>query len=318
MFSPFKLTTSSIILAPLFLSNIGQATSWEVGYQPYQNKGFFRTASLEAEGPLQGQILYLPGFADRFENHNYLWQRFREAGYRVITLDYPSHGDSVETIEPLNQFKISDLRNMAALALDAYKIDLLPTHIVAWSTGAVVALNGLKPIKGDYEFSSAKAHFLGHEISSLVQIAPAVAPKPLVGELGVVTEQSLSSLDNPPYLGEPSPNSHLKHPLFALDLILQSGKTWLQKLPDSFPMLTFTAGKRLDKYVFTEKVHSWVKQKQKTMENLSLMYCPKSKHDLTNEPDGVRELIISTTFQFLEGESPKETKHDSSCFLITL
>src|SRR4051812_1989608 len=53
-----------------------------------------RIGVMEPSGTPKADVLFLHGFADRFDNHLPLFETWRNAGLRVIAFDYPSHGET--------------------------------------------------------------------------------------------------------------------------------------------------------------------------------------------------------------------------------
>src|SRR5437899_2133612 len=64
---------------------------------------------------IAGDILYLHGFADAFENHLPLFREWTRAGFRVIAFGLPGHGRTVGEgkLATVNSFHIDDLVQLA-------------------------------------------------------------------------------------------------------------------------------------------------------------------------------------------------------------
>lgn len=227
-------------------------------------------------GPISGDVLYLPGFADRLDNHEPLFEEFNKQGFRVISFDYPSHGETFGEMNSLDYFSFSDLSHLAKYVEVKTQTDSRrPLVFAGWSTGGLLAIRMFQ----SNAFSSS-----ARKPAGLILYAPGVSVHPLVGKWRVVTERTLTHNPRPPHLGSIKPKSPLEFPAFAAKLLTNAELAQLETLPANIPTLIFVGSPTADKYVKTQNVLKWtLSQRQKGVPIFGIQ-CPNAAHELDNEP----------------------------------
>jgi pimeloyl-ACP methyl ester carboxylesterase len=235
-------------------------------------------------------VVFFHGFADCVMNHEALFEQLTDAGYAVYSFDFPGHGSSPGSI---NDYTVGQLGQMGSQVYQSLSGQSDNTvHLIGWSTGGLVVVRALQD-SGLYGFSN---------VESAVMYAPGVKVYPLVGSNGIVTADTLTN--NPAANQCPiKPSSPLLDPLFASNLLLNSGLAWTGSI--SVRSLVFAAGDTEDKYVITSGVKSWVGQNQcggPGEYSMGGIQCPGAKHELDNEPSPVGDYVRTATVEFLNGE----------------
>jgi pimeloyl-ACP methyl ester carboxylesterase len=238
----------------------------------------------ENTSEISNDVLFFTGFGDRADNHAPLFARLAEHGSRVISFDYPSHGET----------ECGNLNFKSFTSLFSYTEQIerqtreqvtRPLYVTGWSTGGLLALR------------LAQAKRLNERTwAGLVLLAPGVSVHKLVGEFGVVTEATLLSNPNPPHRGPIKPVSPLLTPVFAKFLLDNSGLSQIKNIPLGLPSLIILAGDG-DRYVKTDVIRKWFLEQKNLSSKVAGFQCPQSKHELDNEiePIGseVRQLFAS-------------------------
>jgi protease I len=251
-------------------------------YLPYR-KGTMHVRvgeSLPRQKPV-GDILYLHGFADRLDNHGPLFEEWLNQGFRVIGFDMPSHGEDYGWGGLLNSFTIGGLEELARkVETVTQESKSRPLLLAGWSTGGLIAIRLVDP-RQVAKMSRAPA--------GILLFAPGVSVKKLVGDHGVVTEETLTSNKNPPHEGPPKPKIPMLYPAFALSMLYNANLSQqvVKSVPRNIPILTFVAGTEEDHYVHAEKVKKWVLEARATKVPMSGLLCDHSHHELDNEPGAV-------------------------------
>lgn len=208
----------------------------------------------------RGDYLFLPGFADTSVNHRELVEALVQEGFRVISVDYPSHGRSIANLQKYTLRKLVGYIQLTVKVVRGSRHQN-PIHLGGWSTGGLLATLIAKTnwFKSD-----------GPRIRSLSLIAPAIFPRlPLIGDWGRVT---LDTLTNNEWVKAHEPLAPIKpmgpylYPFFAMSLLWNSIRTYLSAVPDGIPTLLIVAGKN-DRYVSSSRVLKWFNrggQKQNT------------------------------------------------------
>ncbi len=128
------------------------------------------------KGSAVGDILFLHGYGDTFENHVPLFTEWNHIGLRVIAFDFPSHGKSHGgEWNDLDWHSFRDLANIASLVRNLTLEDSSrPLFISGWSTGGLLAVRIVQ---------SEKMRTLFPTIRGLVAYAPGVSVRKCVGNL---------------------------------------------------------------------------------------------------------------------------------------
>jgi alpha-beta hydrolase superfamily lysophospholipase len=262
-----------------------------------------RIGVMEPEGEPKGDVLFLHGFADRFDNHLPLFEQWRGAGMRVIAFDYPSHGETCG--QGIDRYKIN---GVAALAADVVKSTEpstdRPLMLAGWSTGGLLAVRMLE---------APEIAPLGRPVKGAFLLAPGVDVALVVGDKTIVTEDTLTSDPNPPHRGAISPKSPLETPIFAADLVLNARLSRRDPFPKDVPTVVVSGGEKEDVYVHTDGVKDWVKSRRDENARVYGVGCEGARHELDNERAPIRDDVRTSAARFAswviggaEGSAPTD------------
>lgn len=263
-----------------------------------------RVGVKEPSGPLRGDVMFLEGFADRFDNHKPLFDALAAAGLRVIAFDYPSHGETCG--KGLNSFDFVQLAEMAGKVDQAKASAGKPLYLAGWSTGGLLAVrmaqknnptSGLRPIAGMALLAP------GVDVQFVLSVDPA----------------TLTSNPEPPHVAGPKPSSPLAVPLFAAALKINALKS--QAPVNGVPTLVITGDLEKDKYVDTAGVRSWVDARIAGGDPVTGLSCPAlgedgatgGRHELDNEPDPQGSAVRTAAVEFLASGGSKKPRAGGGC-----
>lgn len=251
-----------------------------------------RTTAYLPPSKIRGDVIYLHGFGDRFDNHKPLFDSWVCAGLRVISFDLPGHGESSGEGNSLDRFRFDDLAYIVrAVELKFRDEPHRPLFLAGWSLGGLVAIRMLQQDLFAPE----------RRPSGVVLMAPAVAPKILVGEWGIVTRDSLTSNSTPPTAGEIKPQSPFHVPFFAARLQWNAAQSWLENYP-AIPTLLLTADADRDAYVRTPDVLLWAENQNEVHgAAITVQEFPGAWHELDNEPGEIGSRVRARAAEFLTG-----------------
>ncbi|MEZ4865936.1 MAG: alpha/beta fold hydrolase [Caldilineaceae bacterium] len=257
--------------------------------------GQMRIGILAPEQPV-ADILFIHGHADRLDNHSALFTAWRDAGYRVLAFDLPSHGDS--NILPIDLYTFDDLFALVRLLERSTLEDPdRPLFLAAWSFGGLVATRLAE--------NPAALASLSRMPQGLILLAPAVTPYPFAGGDGIARVATLTNNPNPQVAGPPSPVAPLQNPLFAVRLLMEAWQAHGSSLPAHLPTLVITADPAEDWYVNADGVIAWGQAQAQQGATLYTFQCPGAKHFLDNEPyplgPAVRQLATAFVTSVLSG-----------------
>jgi alpha-beta hydrolase superfamily lysophospholipase len=284
-----KLASPWILSLVISLSAFAGTPSFQSRSLRLQRGGLnVRTGIYPARGPVRGDILFLIGFADRLDNHGPLFQAWNDAGFRVISFDYPSHGETRGILNHLNFYGIEDLAKIAqGVERNTREDETRPLLLSGWSTGGLLAVRLVQGRTG-----------LLRKPRGLILFSPGVSVYPLVGDRGFVTQKTLTSNPNPPHLGPIQPRSPLFVPAFSASLLAHTYLAQRAALPN-LPILVFTGGDKEDVYVKTKVVQKWVlSQRSRQVGSVAAVQCKGAWHELDNEPEPVGGFVrgLATLF----------------------
>lgn len=253
---------------------------------------FIRTVieTPDNEKSINADMLFFIGFGDRADNHDPLFKLLNEQGIRVISFDYPTHGDS--------RCGHIDWESFHSLSILAQEIEektrqdvQRPLFISGWSTGGILALSMIQ-----HNF------FAERFIKGLVLITPGVSVYNFVGGDGIIREKTLSQNPNPPHKGPISPLSPFFAPLFATNIKFNSRAVRSSHLPTYIPMLVLAAGDKLDKYVRTKVLKEWITKSKNQKKNLYAFQCENSMHEMDNEIEPIGSTVRNLIKDFVNGQ----------------
>ncbi|MGE4133691.1 MAG: alpha/beta hydrolase [Bdellovibrionales bacterium] len=257
-----------------FTLNVTQSSTWIYEFQ-------LRVGVQSPDGPIKGDILYLPGFSDRLDNHGPLFEAWNQKGFRVISFDYPSHGETRG--DSLGLFGLRGLARLAQMVEKATREDKSrPLIVSGWSTGGLLAVR------------MAQSNWfaqLGRSPSGLILFAPGVSVRNIVGRwswrypLGEVTQDTLTHAKNPPHKGEIKPKSPGSTLTFSIPLKIESILSQYQKLPTALPTLVLVAGDKEDVYANSPAVMRWIDWQKRKGAPVFAVQFPMARHEIDNETE---------------------------------
>ena len=232
---------------------------------------------------IKADMLFLIGFGDRADNHMPLFDLMKDQGIRVISFDYPTHGES--QCSHINLESFTSLSFMAQEIEGKTREDLnRPLFLAGWSAGGLLAIRMIQQ------------NFLAERfIKGVILITPSISMYTFVGGDGIIRDKTLLQDPNPPHFGLHKPKSPFFTPVFATTMKLNAALARQSQLPFHMPVLVMVAGEKLDKYVRTPLLKKWIKKSRVSKNNLQAFQCENSMHEMDNEinPIGptVRNLI---------------------------
>ncbi len=226
-----------------------------------------------------GDILYFHGFGDRFSNHATLFQEFNEAGFRVLTFDLPSHGNSTgNLIGSIDFHSFKSLSQIAHVLLETIRpqSDQKPLILAGWSLGGLIATRIL-------QVEELRADF--PKVSGLILHAPDFAPQRCVGNSECqITSETLSH-NQAAAQREIKPTSPLKHLPFAARMLIDATLSWQPPFPSDLQTLILIADND-DRYVQSPLLRKWVgSHRSNYVSRIAAYQCVGARHALDNEPD---------------------------------
>lgn len=186
-----------------------------------------RAGYFPESGTFRGNVIYFQGLGDSMVNHAPLFRHLSAEGFRVIAFDYMGQGGSEGRMD---QTRIDAIAEIGEVVWKKYARDLATypkKSVIGWSTGGLAA----------YMAASRG------EADQIAIIAPGIAPRTVVGA-GIlnwppneITPESLttaapySARAENPHLDPIRPNTPLKVPNFAVNLLTTAGKARKTAIP---------------------------------------------------------------------------------------
>ncbi|MDG0817187.1 alpha/beta hydrolase [Bdellovibrio svalbardensis] len=255
---------------------------------------FIRNGYLEENQnvPFNGNIIFYEGLGDSMVNHQPLFQKLTDAGYRVIAFDYMGQGGSSGSMDDTRILEIGKLGNKI-WNLHARDLTNFPKKtILGWSTGGLAAYTQAA-LEGD--------------VDTVVLIAPGISPKyfvgeqhPLRGEIDLITIPTLTTqiygegiLD--PHIDPIKPDSPVKIPCFSIDLALTA--KMMRSTPMSRRMKGFVllSGNK-DTYVDAKETRRILRR---TAPHFSLKQYHGALHEIDNEAEPISSMAHQDILNFL-------------------
>lgn len=265
-----------------------QATAFETRYLKVK-KGLLtlRMGVFKAKGPARGDILYLPGLGDRLDNHGPLFSSWTEQGFRVVSFDYPSHGGTYGPMNHLDFYNFNALMGLAEKVETATREETgRPLLLAGWSTGGLLATRLVQTSR------------LERKPQGLILFSPGVSVYALIGEMGVITQRTLTSNPSPPHAGPIRPISPLPYPAFSAALLTNAALSRSQALAP-IPTLLMMGGDETDRYVKVPQLRNWVQdQRGRQASDLKAVQCQGARHEIDNEPGSVGPTVRNLSARF--------------------
>lgn len=284
-----NLVVSVSALVALFTSIRSYSQTLETFKLPVDSYTTLRVGVFAPEKPV-ADVIFLHGFSDRLDNHMPLFNELTSRGMRVISFEYPSHGETQSA--SLGWYSFEDLFNLVRIVeAQTVEEDGRPLFLMGWSTGGLLAAR-----MAQKEFFSK----FTRAPSGLVLIAPGVSVYLVPGQWGFVTEESLTSNPSVPHKGPIAPSSPFAKPVFSLRLLANSLFSWTA-MPRGLPVLTLIGGDLTDVYADSKEVKRWVRQRRKGNPLMYGVQCAQGKHELDNEFEPLGVTVRRASSDFLSG-----------------
>jgi alpha-beta hydrolase superfamily lysophospholipase len=245
----------------------------------------------------KGDVLFLEGFADRFDNHRPLFEQFVGEGLRVIAFDYPSQGETCG--RSLDRYGFADLAELAG-KVERLKAGSGPLYLSGWSTGGLLAVRiaqGIRP------------NALSRPLAGMALFAPGVDVRTVVA----VSQETLTHNPTPPHVAPPKPSSPAFRPVFAAALVVNSKLSEAETLPPKVPTLVMTGGELEDRYVNTDGVIAWTEAQRDVGADTTGLQCAGGFHELDNEPAGIGDVVRGASAKFLASGGSAKPAASGSC-----
>lgn len=245
--------------------------------------GFFKAND---QTPFKGNIIYLEGLGDSMLNHEPYFRSLSNDGYRVISFDYMGQGGSQGSMNDTRIYSKTDTKSISVLAKFVYQQFKRndgdqEVRLIGWSTGGLAS------------------YMLAAEgwADQLVLIAPGLAPKLIVGDKLKITMETLTSAqytDNKdPHVDMIKPNSPIKVPMFASNLIATSLISSKKTIASNIQGLVFTGGD--DRYVFHKRTRRLV---NKNAPHFKITHYKQAQHEIHNEIKEISLDVYAKTLAF--------------------
>jgi alpha-beta hydrolase superfamily lysophospholipase len=256
--------------------------------------------------PFKGCVLYLEGLADSLLNHEPLFRKLSDAGYRTVAFDYLGQGGTSGTM--------NDTRLSSALEKD-YEIGTQAKWVWNLFSGNDYKLknrncSGSKRRVIGWSTGGLAAYKLAHEnwAQEVVLIAPGLHVKAMVGEAAddwsrmymfrdTITLRTLTRNRggrNDPHVDPVKPSTPAVIPMFAANLLATSleSKNW--KIPREVRGFVFLSGKE-DTYVDRDKIYGIIR---KNAPHFGVQVHDGSLHEMDNELPPVANDVRERTVKF--------------------
>ncbi|MBX3212191.1 MAG: alpha/beta hydrolase [Labilithrix sp.] len=243
-----------------------------------------RVGQARPAGPVRGDILFFHGFSDRLDNHRPLFEAWTARGFRVVSFEYPSHGETCG--KSLAFYLYPSLARLAAEVERATREDEeRPLLLAGWSMGGLLAtrlLQGLEP--------------LDRPVRGAVLFTPGVAVHLFLDR---VRRETLTRNEDPPHTGPITPTRPALYPI-AANLLVHASRARAEALPAGVPVLTITGGDEEDVYAKSAEVRSWVGDQRRRGAATHGLDCPGGFHEIDNEPAPMGPSVRSAAATFAE------------------
>jgi alpha-beta hydrolase superfamily lysophospholipase len=243
-----------------------------------------RVGELRPEGTPVGDIIFFHGFSDRMDNHRPLFETWTRRGFRVVSFEYPSHGESCG--RNLAFYLYPSLARFAAqVERETVEDARRPLLLAGWSMGGLLAtrlVQGLEP--------------LSRPIQGAMLIAPGVDVHWFVQS---VRNETLTRNPNPPHTGPIRPTRPVIFPI-AANLLYQAGQARETALPITTPILTVVGGDVEDIYAKSAGLRSWVLGARESGADITGLSCEGGYHELDNEIEPMGNQVRTELGRFAE------------------
>ncbi len=242
--------------------------------------------------PFRGNVIYYQGLGDSMLNHEPLFSKLTQAGFRVIAFDYMGQGGSSGS---MNDTRIPQIGSLGDQIWAFHARDLArrpKKNIVGWSTGGLAA----------YVQAAEKS-----DVDNIVLIAPGIAPNINVGEHDVLrfkfnqitlrslTTQTYGSGEENPHVDPIKPTSPLQVMDFSWNLLTTakaSRRSPMRREVNGFVLLSGDD----DTYVNAGKTGAAL---AKSAPHFIVRQYPNTLHEIDNEAEPSRSNAHRDILDFL-------------------
>lgn len=249
-----------------------------------------RAGYLPHKGPFKGNVIYYQGLGDSMMNHDPLFKKIAANGYRVIAFDYMGQGKSSGS---MNRTRIEYIPWIGDRIWNKYalKINQFPKkNIIGWSTGGLAA------------YLSA----VENKVDKVILISPGIAPRKIVGEgiwNDIPNEITIETLTtdiyfdrlSDPHRDEIKPNSPMKVPLFAINLLITAKKVEHRNVSKLIKGFVLLSGED-DTYVNANRTREIIRENAPHFE---IQTYEDALHEIDNERRDIREAAHRDILHFL-------------------
>jgi pimeloyl-ACP methyl ester carboxylesterase len=246
-------------------------TSWMRTWRTPADDGRvqLRVGEARPAGTPIGDILFFHGFSDRFDNHRPLFEEWTRRGFRVVSFEYPSHGETCG--RNLAAYLYPSLARFAVqVEKETVEDPRRPLLLAGWSMGGLLATRIVQGL-GDP---------LSRPVAGAMLLTPGVDVHVFLKE---VSETTLTRNPSPPHTGPIKPKRPAIFPI-ALNLLYHADQARDAALPGSLPVLTVVGGDAEDVYAKSPGLRSWVLKKRGEGANIVGLGCAGGYHEIDNEP----------------------------------
>jgi len=242
-------------------------------------------------GAFRGNVLYFEGLGDSMLNHGPLFQALSEAGYRVVAFDYMGQGGSSGRMDRTRIASIPRIGERVWKEFARDTRDFPRKTLLGWSTGGLAAYLAATRSQAD----------------RVILLAPGIAPNTIVGggltswPPNLITPESLTTAvpyaasETDPHVDPVRPNSPVKVPAFAVDLITTAQSVKDAKVPASIRGLVLLSGDA-DTYVDAKKTRSIL---HASAPHFRVEQYAGALHEIDNERPEIQNRAIADILRFL-------------------
>lgn len=249
----------------------------------------------------KGCVMYLEGLGDSVANHQPLFHHLSDNGYRVVFFDYMGQGGSEgsmnnsRVIDPINESLQISTQAKLVWSLNSLVCSSSKKIVIGWSTGGLVSYKLAREGWADGVVLIAP----GIHTKKFVGEA-AIAPEALVTLKPIITSRTLTRNQfkdaYDPHIDPIKPDSPMKVPLFAANLLASSVISQHWKIKSQVRGLVFLSGIE-DTYVDREAT---MKTLSKNAPHFKIISYDGALHEIQNEIPEVAFDLYEKTTQFLD------------------
>lgn len=238
--------------------------------------------------PFRGNVLYLPGFADSYQNHTPYLRTLAQEGYRIISFDYPGMGSSTTPVgayritTPDTPYQLSEVARVVWAHLANQQAGADTNRVaISWCIGSLIALQLTHQ----------------HWLDANVFYAPSYKSRPSTLFLRD-RERWLSSAEpsETQHIRPIYPESPLKVLAFAKNIKQSASILRRQPLRKEQTGIAFVTGERDRFIVGGAYLKQVLAQQAPGFEQVDL---PQARHEIHNETATIRDAVGKRTLLFL-------------------